>query len=146
MPGTTVCSIFAWILGKNNFLTSMSHFGFIFSELGLHCYWLRCTIQLLEEERPVGFRMATSNSVNRLWSMLTFWFSICFKQLLSIKVSSIYHRGLKSVTKCYALHSFEAAVNCVSPKWVISVFTKNLPSPFWHTQFIAWPNGTQGSE
>ncbi len=40
------------------------------SSLLLHCYWLRWTIQLLEEVQPVGFRMATSNSVNRLWNCL----------------------------------------------------------------------------
>ncbi len=37
-----------------------------FKWLEIHCYWLRWTIQLLEEVRPVGFRMATSNSVDRL--------------------------------------------------------------------------------
>ena len=43
------------------------------SSLLLHCYWVRWTIQLLEGVRPVGFRMATSNSVNRLWNKANLW-------------------------------------------------------------------------
>ncbi len=39
-----------------------------------YCYWLRWTIQLLEEVRPVGFRMVTSSSVYRLWDRQKFYF------------------------------------------------------------------------
>ncbi len=38
-----------------------------------NCYWLRWTIQLLEEVWPEGFRMATSSSVNRLWYICWWW-------------------------------------------------------------------------
>ncbi len=89
-------TLFAWILGnnvlyywfggaKNNHLclwqdTEIStgcpgdKYGIAFDRdywqnfpLLLHCYWYRWTIHLLEEVRPVGFRMATSSSVYRLW-------------------------------------------------------------------------------
>ena len=62
----------------------------------LHCHWLRWTIQLLREIRPVTFRMATSNSVYRLcmvWAHLWKPRRLTFSHRIQVRLTDFQFGG-----------------------------------------------------
>ncbi len=71
------------------------------SSLLIYCYWLRWRIQLLEEVRPVGFRLATSSSFTDCDTCYSWSYRLCWYKHSSIQI------GLSQITQETATVSHE---------------------------------------